>query len=235
MDQEPRRELKMVTAGMAPAQVRHIIRTHHAAFRPIHHPRRINNVYLDTHAFQHYYENIDGLPRRTKPRIRWYGETQNTEDARPVLEFKIKNNLWGTKQRFDLPGLNPWQLLDHPRTATLFTKADLPAHKALRLANHVPMLGNTYLREYYLSFDGRFRLTLDREVAYFETHRQTHRRGQPWLRDPLDRLVIEIKCARKDEPGLAAISGALPFRVTRNSKYVNGIRKIHSPFQHSTC
>ena len=227
MPKEPRRELKIIVDTLPLEQVRGIIRAHRVAFRPVHHRRRINNIYLDTPNFRHYYENVDGLARRSKPRVRWYGSTCGRV-GEPVLEIKFKNNLWGTKARFQIKPFEMDEDFIHSSCSRFFAGENLPPEIAESLAGHQPVLGNTYEREYYLSFDGRYRLTLDIGVGYFVVHRKGRRLPAPDLRDPRGRFVIEIKCAQSDEPGLANISTAFPFRVTRNSKYVYGIRRINA-------
>lgn len=220
LTQDPRREVKIVVSHLTPHQLRHVIWMNKAGFLQIHHRRRINNIYLDTQDFRHYYENVNGLPKRTKPRIRWYGKTTGAI-RKPVLELKAKDNLWGTKQRFPLEPTD--------RGPSFFNDPLACCGKGLPggLERHSAVMGNSYVREYYLSRDGRYRLTLDTEVDYFEVHRQGGPRFSPELRDPPCRLVIEIKCDREHEAGLPSIVSTFPFRVTRNSKYVNGVRRIH--------
>ena len=219
-NQAPRREIKIVLQNISEGQARHLIRSHYSAFQPIHYRRRINNVYFDTPDFLHYHENVNGLPRRIKPRIRWYGETFGRIQD-PVLEIKAKDNLWGTKFRYNLDPSNDeppycWDPISFPKNQF-----------QVNLGNHQPLLGNTYIREYFLSFDGHYRLTLDKDVAYFEVHRRFAPALQPWLKDSQGRLVLEIKCDKEHEAGLPGVVSGFPFRVSRNSKYVNGIRKIH--------
>jgi hypothetical protein len=227
MHEEPRRELKIIADTLPLEQVRNIIHSNRHAFRTVHHRRRINNIYLDTPGFQHYYENVDGLAKRAKPRIRWYGLTCGRVE-KPVLEIKFKNNLWGTKARHPIKPFEMDEDFRHSPSSRFFSEQNLPPKLAVSLATHQPVLGNTYQREYYLSFDGRYRLTLDIGVGYFYVHKKGCRLPAPHLEDPPGRFVIEIKCAQSDEPGLAQVSTAFPFRVTRNSKYVNGIRRIYT-------
>ncbi len=219
LNQEPRREIKIVVEGMHVQKVRYLVRMHPAAFYPVFQPRRINNLYLDTNDFSHYHQNVNGLARRVKPRIRWYG-AGSLPTKNPVLEIKIKNNLWGTKKRYPLDPGELGQCLDR----SPFTPLALGFPAGLQ--TYRPTVGNSYTREYFLSFDGLYRLTLDTEVTYFKIDQD----GQPetsfgW-RDPDSRIVLEIKCDRAHEPGLPGVVQAFPFRASRNSKYVNGVRKV---------
>jgi hypothetical protein len=40
-------------------------------------------------------------------------------------------------------------------------------------------------------------------------------------------IVLELKFARKDRERAAALMQGLPVRVSRNSKYVIGLRSVH--------
>ena len=51
-----------------------IIKTSPFLCRTIHYPRQVNNIYFDGLLLPKYYENIDGNNKRSKYRIRWYGE-----------------------------------------------------------------------------------------------------------------------------------------------------------------
>lgn len=84
-----------------------------------------------------------------------------------------------------------------------------------------PALLNTYLRSYLISADGRYRLTIDRAMRFhgFNARRQVQRQA---VID--DALVMEIKYDfDADNDYSASIAQRFPFRLGKNSKYVNGI------------
>ena len=58
--------------------------------------RRINNIYYDNNSYSNFWDNVDGVSKRIKPRVRWYGELFGQSNK--VLELKIKNGLVGTKK-----------------------------------------------------------------------------------------------------------------------------------------
>ena len=85
------------------------------------------------------------------------------------------------------------------------------------------VLVNRYRRRYFISGDGRFRLTLDDQQEFY---------GFPggglsrMARRDRDGLIVEIKYAREDDVDADWITNAFPFRLTRSSKYVSGLERV---------
>ena len=94
-------ERKFFVSSLTTSHVQAIIKNHPSLFRETFPTRQINNIYLDTLDMSHYWDNVAGVSKRVKVRIRWYGELFG-EITSPVLEFKIKNNSVGTKVSFSL-------------------------------------------------------------------------------------------------------------------------------------
>jgi len=53
-------------------------------------PRQVNNIYLDTLKKDNLLDHLDGINKRYKCRVRWYGKFNSFYN--PYLEFKIKHN-----------------------------------------------------------------------------------------------------------------------------------------------
>src|SRR6185295_2831589 len=99
-------------------------------------------------------------------RIRWYGDLFG-EIPRPILEFKIKRGLLGTKESF---ALKPFRLdasFSGSQLERLLMNSDLPSHARHRLAHLHPALVNRYHRAYYQSADTNYRITLDSHLEFF--------------------------------------------------------------------
>jgi hypothetical protein len=211
-----RYERKLVVDDLAPAQVEALVRLHPALFRAAYPPRWVNNVYLDTAALAAFHDNQDGLARRRKVRVRWYGELLGRSE-RPRLELKEKRGLAGAKRGFELP---PFELAPGFAAAgvrALLARAALPDDVRAILAPLEPRLVNRYRRAYYVSADGRFRLTLDTRLEFRPLQRLWSSLVQ---RSELrDLIVIELKYALEHDDDAARVVSALPFRVTRSSKF----------------
>ena len=56
-------------------------------FKSVYEKRKVNSIYFDTNDFKFYEENINGISRRKKVRLRWY----NNQFKKPTVEIKIPN------------------------------------------------------------------------------------------------------------------------------------------------
>jgi VTC domain len=217
-----RHERKLVAEDLPLRAVEALVRLHPARFATAFPERRVNNLYLDTPMLDAFRANQDGLERRRKVRVRWYGALQGPIE--PVLEFKEKRGLVGTKRTFALP---PYEL--GPGFAArdlrrLLAAADLPDDARALLAPLQPALVNRYRRAYLLSADGRFRLTLDSELEFRPVGQLAsallHRRTLPGV------VVLELKYAAAHDDDAARITSGLPLRIARSSKYAAGIELL---------
>ena len=208
------------------ALVQQMIRLHPVGFRKIFPDRQVNNIYLDTEDLTTYKENVMGIAERKKFRIRWYGDV-NQNIQNPIFEIKIKNNLLGSKISkpfpiFDLSELcfNSLGDLKSPSELKLKVQQLAKAEQDLR-----PVLLNSYLRSYYGSPDGKFRITIDRHLRYFSIlHSFSFKKYL--LQDP--GLVIELKYDEQLDNQTDRITQHLPFRLTKSSKYVTGVDLTHA-------
>lgn len=220
-----RYERKFLVEDLMPFQVEALVRQHPSLFRQPYPPRNVNNLYLDTPDMVNYHDNINGAERRRKVRVRWYGDPFG-EIGRPILEIKIKEGTVGTKRSYPLP---PFRLDPHfcDRTfQNLLLASDLPHILRHELRGLNVVLFNRYFRHYYATPDGAFRLTLDTQMEFYKVnglfenqfaHRQANTRD----------LVVELKYENAQEPQADRVAGFFPFRVTRNSKYVQGIERVY--------
>ena len=218
-----RKERKFVATGISITAVEFFMKGHSAMFFQPFPPRFINNIYFDSKEFGNYGDNVVGSMHRHKFRIRWYGE-QFGYIEKPVLEIKIKKGLAGTKRHFKLapftlePGFT-MQIMDE-----VFDKSDIPKEIREMLRYQSPSLLNRYHRKYLLSADRKFRVTLDHKLQYTNINRYQnsfmHR-----VKNDRD-VIIELKYDVENDEKANKISGSFPFRLNKNSKYVNGIDEL---------
>jgi len=216
-------ERKFHGAGRSLAEVELALRTHPAHFHVVHPPRFVNNIYFDTPDLARFRTHIDGAAERMKLRVRWYGAARGPVTA-PVLERKARCGDVGSKLRVELapfryePGFDAEAVVGD----ALARVGD--GLRAAELAVSQPVLFNRYLRRYYLSADARFRATVDSELHY-ET---VVGRGAAARRSFAERelVVIEIKYDPRDEERAAGVTGRLPFRLEKYSKYVAGTARL---------
>jgi SPX domain protein involved in polyphosphate accumulation len=206
-------------------QVMAIIRLHPQMFYAPYPARYVNNVYLDTADLECYYDNVCGNARRRKVRVRWYGEREGPV-ARPVLEFKIREGQVGEKHSYPLNGF----LLDTgfgDRTLQrVAADSDIPRMVREELRTLQVTLLNRYYRHYFASRDGRFRVTVDTEMAFYRAHGAF---GTSWAHRQVSwrDVVVELKYDVAQEPAAGRVASFFPFRMTRSSKYVQGIERVY--------
>jgi hypothetical protein len=183
--------------------------------------RRVNNIYLDTADFADYRAVLCGISNRSKTRIRWYGDLSGPAE-KPVLERKIKEGRVVGKAAAAMPPLlfnRDCSLRTYLKQAVL---RDRDGALYRGLAGRRPVCLNSYLRRYFSTPGGEYRITLDNDVVYggvgFSDGR---RRGQ--ARD--ENIIVELKFAEDKAAAGARIANALG-RPSRNSKYVNAVNAL---------
>jgi len=193
------------------SEVFQVIKQHRSSFRKAFPDRFINSIYLDTYELDYYNDNISGISDRVKQRIRWYGEDLENI-TNPVLEIKIKNNEIGYKRYAELPAFRPGKNFSY--------EAYMKHHLWLSTNNIVPTVMIRYMRSYYLSYDGKIRITVDRDLAYYPVDQKLNFNILPYT-DPT--IILELKYPADYYKNHDTFTQSLPFRMTRNSKYVQAI------------
>ncbi len=205
-------------------QVEQIVKMHPAAFSEIYKERYINNVYFDTPRFDFYYDNVSGRFDRIKFRIRWYGNLYGNIEH-PILEMKIKRGLVGTKRSFVLAPFKFTKDFKLSKFDEIIKKSELPQNTAFFINNIKPSIINRYSRKYFNDFNKEYRITIDKNILYIPTQNQI-KLGRFNYSDKKT-SVIELKYDKKLNHKANKISEKLPFRLTKNSKYVTGIELFY--------
>jgi len=205
-------ERKYRIESVASHLIRQGIKLHPAGFRPIYSGRQINNIYFDTPAFNTYRDNVLGLAERKKFRVRWYGsDLLNIESA--VLEIKIKQNELGQKLSYPI---GSFSFLD---INSLIEKVNGFCPENLGLLR--PTLFNAYDREYWQTPNQKFRLTLDSNLKFAPLIPEPFVGRQVLKEQNIN--ILELKYAEEMDSIVDMISQNIPYRRTKNSKYVSGI------------
>ena len=201
------------------ALVRAWVRTHRVAFSVAYPPRRVNNIYFDSHTLSNLDDNLAGIPERSKLRLRWYGEDLAT--ARGQLELKQKSNTLGSKIVCALPCTFDLANSTWSEVMRLLRAEDI-GELAPYLAGVIPTLINTYEREYYHSADELVRLTLDTDMmGYDQSLSARPNLSVAVLRTPA--IVIELKGSSDAEQAIKRAVAEFPISAAAFSKYVNGV------------
>ncbi len=220
---DARHEIKFVLRETDRHDMLHWLKLHRAGFSKLYPPRQVNNVYFDSFGLDACHDNLSGISKRTKLRLRWYGDIDRFEAS--TLEIKRRRNLYGWKDSFKIPGafdLNEatWrQVRQHVRDA-------LPAPARVVLdANPQPVIVNAYQRSYHMSHDGKVRVTLDTNLRALDQRFKSRPNVDRF--SPLERvLVVEFKFSPDDRDAARSYMATMPVRVSKSSKYVGGVLAV---------
>ncbi|MDB9824929.1 VTC domain-containing protein [Alphaproteobacteria bacterium] len=218
-----RYEKKYVISSLNENKFIFYLNKHPLFFKKIYEDRFINNIYFDTSSMNCYWDNVIGLSKRMKVRIRWYGKTYGYI-KNPVLEFKIRNNGLGEKISFKLNDIN----IDSEFTIDIIHKQfdqlniSYPVKKFL-LSLRMTLM-NGYSRQYYISNNDQYRLTYDTNLKFLIIHNFNNNFVN--IIKPTNHRVMEVKYDEHLNDNASQISNHFPFRITKSSKYVYGIDKL---------
>lgn len=225
-----RYELKLECEPASFARVAAWIRLHSAGFRETYAPRQVNSLYLDTLSFDTLNDHIEGVAERRKLRFRWYGPDLGT--ARGQMELKSKRERVGWKVICPVQGAidlrrGDWHAIRRDMLNGL-SGGPSGAEQALfqeliRAAR--PFVLNSYQRRYYVSADGRVRLTVDDRLRAYD--QLLAARPNISFCTPLpDLFIVELKSDVRHAAYLADVLAEFPLRVHRHSKYVSALSSL---------
>lgn len=216
-------ERKFYIEGQSSREIETILKFHPAIFREIYHGRTVNNIYFDSFNLQHYFDNVNGVDRRLKVRVRWYGELFGFIEN-PVLELKLKHNLHIGKLLYPLKSFTLDTNFSIDVMREVFKKSSLQEILRLRLKELGLSLVNSYNRKYFLSSDSSYRITIDTGMQVYKL--VPHQNN--FLHKSIDcaNTILELKYDNPNDRFAADITNYFPFRITRSSKYVDGIARL---------
>jgi hypothetical protein len=219
-----RYERKFKISGLVESEVETLVKLHPAMFLEVYPPRYVNNLYFDTADLSNYFANLDGQWERSKVRIRWYGDLFG-ELREPALEVKFKIGLIGRKERYPLIPFSFGERICPVSISEIIGKSVISERLKLDLLLQRIALLNRYKRKYFQSADGKLRLTLDSELAFYDIalSRNTY---PPKYKDRTS-TVVELKYALDADRHARRVTNHFPLRMTKNSKYVQGIERTH--------
>ena len=218
-----RYERKAVFSSYSPFETETLAKHLPGFFSEIFHKRFVNNIYFDTGQLRNYFDNIDGNKSRTKVRIRWYGNLFGLIES-PVLELKKKEGLVGTKIGYKLSPFVMDKNIHMKNLQQVFTESNLSASLLESLKIYEPTLLNRYSRMYLLSFNKKFRITIDNNLEYYSISRMNNRFLNKFIDS--NNIVFELKYAVENDKSASRIMSKLNERVYKNSKYINGIEVL---------
>ena len=218
-----RYELRCVADQTQHGGVLNWIGTHPMAFKPAYPDRVVNNIYFDTYHFNCFGQNLAGVSERKKFRFRWYGNTFSPEGG--AFEIKERYNLLGGKQRYSVAlSRELSQLTLKQVRAEILQQLPDRAAEEFRAVSEAVLI-NRYIRQYFQSADLRVRITVDRDLSFYDQRFQRRPRTRFRSEGP-GIVILESKFAANDGDEVRRRLGGLPGRMSRCSKYMMGLQRL---------
>ena len=162
-------------------------------------------------------DNVEGVKNRIKPRIRWYENLDSSSKNinKMILEIKKKEGFIGTKEFYDLN----LKIKTSEIYKTINDYNFLKKISSIVGKNVFPILQTSYLREYYLSRNNKFRSTIDTNLYVKNIKSQNN------FQVPMGKEIMEIKYNINDDKDFrnTIVNKNFNFRFQKFSKYVTGL------------
>ena len=213
-------ERKFLINDLTKDEVVSLINLNSSIFNFTYNTRIISNIYFDNFNFKNYFENVEGDTDRVKVRVRWYGELFKKIN-KPTLEIKIKKGLLGYKDSMPLENFE----LKNDLTNIFQKINDSYIYNFYNLKILNPVLLNSYSRSYYISNDKNYRITIDDKQSYYKIQKKNNSFNHS-VKDNRS-VILEIKYNDSNDDNVNLITNNFPFRMTKNSKYVNGVDAVY--------
>ncbi|MFC1566333.1 polyphosphate polymerase domain-containing protein [bacterium] len=221
--EKARCEIKFVTNVNMYNHLKTWIYTQEMMFKKAYPPRIVNNIYYDTIDLDSYWENLSGKSSRTKFRLRWYGESIALKDF--VLELKIKRNRLGWKSS---QAVKFSENLSDISLSEIRNDIIDQLHDGLKqrfLMSNIPVLINSYARDYFVSYNNKIRITLDKDISFYDQRFLKHA-NKKYKNIAPDIVIMEFKFAAEDLYLAENVMQTLAVSPSKVSKYVLGINSI---------
>ena len=140
-----------------------------------------------------------------------------------MFEIKKRKNMLGSKERYPVALSDSLDRLSLDRVRREIV-AQLPDSAAANFRPiSEPVLINRYRRQYFESFSHRIRITIDRELKFFDQRHALRARIRFASNTP-DVVILECKFAAEHARETRSLLGGLPGRLARCSKYMLGVQ-----------
>lgn len=192
-------------------------------FREIYERRKVNNIYFDDCNHTFYKMNVAGDGLRKKYRLRWYDDNFFIV-CNPTMEVKKKYGEVGDKYSHRLNGFEmDLRAISLQQINGGIGKAIADLELKSNFSMLFPTLYNSYERRYFLSDCGKFRITIDYNMVFYNPHQLPYHLSE----SRIDDVILELKYDTKDDMESRKISQQFRERVSKNSKYVRGYEIFH--------
>ena len=195
-----------------------IVFTNKFCFKEIYSRRRVNSIYFDDNNLTFYRMNVSGDGIREKFRIRWYGDDFSLL-SNPAIEVKKKFGEVGDKYSYKIDDFNV-NLRNYSvdKFNSLFQTKIIEPKLVSKFNCIFPTLYNSYERRYFLSDCGKFRITIDYNMVFYNPNTKDFELSKSSLSD----VILELKYNTEDDKDAREVAQTFKTRLSKNSKYIRG-------------
>lgn len=210
-----RYERKYVINQNEKFRILHLIKNSNLLLKSVFYPRIVNSIYFDTESLELYKQNINGLSKRKKYRVRWYSDKDFSN-----LEIKIKTGHLGYKEIYPLGSILKNGEISFKKLDRSISNLEKDKKSKLISKMLKPILFVSYKRSYFLSKIIDCRLTLDEDIKYYKiTNKHIDIKPRKTLNS-----IIELKYPSNLDIFELNYFSKFLFRYSKHSKYVRGIQ-----------
>jgi len=193
--------------------------------------RYVNSIYLDSFNSLNYQENLTGLSKRSKARLRWYSDSPFSEISRSTdifFEIKIRTNLFGDKliHKINFPEDS---ISCDSNSMMNYLRQTLPV-TFLPYIDHCSIfsLGVSFEREYYETFTKKIRATIDKNIKFARLNDFEVLNFKQLETYKVEYGVLELKFPQNIYNEISNIKfDAVEITSGRHSKYTVGLNLIN--------
>ncbi len=184
--------------------------------------RRVHSIYFDDNEYQAVKDNLAGINKRLKIRLRWY-ENESGEVSTPVLQIKKKDGRLGFKDQVKLPGLQS-QIKEVPLAdIASLVRAGISGSSIGRDYFNQYLHASLYVNyfRYYLESPDSIRITIDQEIKF--SYAIPYKSVQNLRSLTYPHRVMELKFSPDRKKKVAVWLRKLTLTPKRHSKYLTGL------------
>ena len=188
--------------------------------KELYNPRMVNSIYYDTYFHKNFHEAVDGIMRRNKVRVRWYGKVFSAE-IHPQIENKSRINQHNykiTKKLKSFQSKNVFNLINFKKF--IHDEKNSKDEINFYLNNLYPSLFVSYHRKYFTF--GDIRITLDSDLKFINLGKINFFSKKNFL-SINKKKIIELKYSDKFHFQAKKITKMFSNRLDKFSKYQVGI------------
>lgn len=181
-------------------------------FFKYHHPSRdVNSIYFDDINLSNITQNLAGISKRIKYRVRWYGNNSNLK--KPNFEIKQKRGFETKKQIIPLKDFNN---INYSKKNNLNYLTKIINDKIVLNKLLSPILLVNYRRIYLISSNNLIRATIDYEI---KSKRLLNFKTDFFCN--FNDVILEFKYDSNMDSLVRSMIDNIKVRYAKSSKYVN--------------